>query len=71
MRHLILLLNPLTADSINPGYKVYHNVEDLVLNAFRGCPYDTELSNVCDFYYKDDISKMQLQAQLPPARFVC
>ena len=47
-----------------PRYKVDHNVEDLVLNACRGCPYDTELSNVCDFY-KDDIYKMQLQAQLP------
>ena len=46
------------------GYKVYRNVEDLVLNACRRCPYDTELNNVCDFY-KDDISKMQLQAQLP------
>ena len=46
-----------------PGYKVYRNVEDLVLNACRGCPYNTELSNVCDFY-RGDISKMQLQAQL-------
>ena len=59
----------LVIESINsrfnqPGYKVYRNVEDLVLNACRGCPYDTELSNVCDFY-KDEISKMQLQAQLP------
>ena len=59
----------LVIESINsrfnqPGYNIYRNVEDLVLNACRGCPYDTELSNVCDFY-KDDISKMQLQAQLP------
>ena len=46
------------------GYKVYRNVEDLVLNACHVCRYDTELSNVCDFYM-DDISKMQLQAQLP------
>ena len=59
----------LVSEAINsrfnqPGYKVYRNVEDLVLNACRGCPYDTELSNVC-YFYKDDISKMQLQAQLP------
>ena len=59
----------LVIESINsrfnqPGYKVYRNVEDLVLNACCGSHYDTELSNVCDFY-KDDISKMQLQAQLP------
>ena len=47
-----------------PGYKVYHNVKDLVPNACRGCPYDTELSYACDFS-KDDISKMQLPAKLP------
>ena len=51
----------LVIESINsrfnqPGYKVYLNVEDLVLNACRGCPYDTELSNVCDFY-KDESPK--------------
>ena len=62
MMHLILLLNPLTPDSI--GTKVYRNVEDLVLNACCGYPYDAELSNVCDFY-KVDISKMEFQAQLP------
>ena len=45
-------------------YKVYHNFEGPVPNSCRGSPYDTQLSNVCDFY-KDDISKMQLQAQLP------
>ena len=62
----------LVIESINsrfnqPGYKVYHNVEDLVLNACSGCPYDTELTNVCNFY-KDAIPKMQLQAQLPLLR---
>ena len=46
-----------------PGNKVYCNVEDLILKACHVCPYDTKLSNVCDFYM-DDISKMQLQAQL-------
>ena len=44
----------LVSEAINsrfnqPEYKVYCNVEDLVLNACRGCPYDTELSNVCEF----------------------
>ena len=47
-----------------PGYKVYRNVEDLILKACHVCRYDTEQNNVCDFYM-DDISKMQLQAQLP------
>jgi len=33
-------------------------------NTCRGNPYETELTNVCNFY-KDDLSKTQLQAQLP------
>ena len=61
---LDLAVEPINSRFNQPGYKVYRNVEDLVLNACRRCPYDTELSNVCDFY-KDDISKMQLQVQLP------
>ena len=47
MRHLILLLKPLTADSINQGIK-----------------FIAMLKILCDFY-KDDITKMQLQAQQP------
>ena len=60
---LDLVIEAINSRLNQPGHKVYHNVEDLVLNACHGCPYDTELSNVCDFYM-DDISKMQLQAQL-------
>ena len=68
-RQIYYEAHDLVIESINsrfnqPGYKVYRNVEDLVRNAYRELPYDTELSNVCDFY-KDDISIMQLQAQLP------
>ena len=67
---LDLIIEAINSRFNQPVYKVYCNVENLVLNARRGCPYDTKLSNVCDFY-KDDISKMQLQAQLPllPALF--
>ena len=59
----------LVIESINsrlhqPRYKVYRNVEDLVLNKCRGFPYETELSYACDFS-KDDISKMQLLEKLP------
>ena len=60
---LDLVIGTINSRFNQPGYNVYRNVEDLVLNACCGCPYGTELSNVCDFY-KDDISKMQLQAQL-------
>ena len=63
MRHLILLLKPLTADSINQGIKFIAMLKILFsMHAVDG--HDTELSKVCDFY-KDEISKMQLQAQLP------
>ena len=58
---LDLVIESITSRVNQPGYKVYRNVKDLVL--MRGYPYDTELSNVCHFY-KEDISKMQLQAQL-------
>ena len=61
---LDLVIEAINSRFNQSGYKVYRNVEALVLNAYHVCPYDTELSNVCDFY-KDDISKMQLQAQLP------
>ena len=47
-----------------PGYQVYRNLEELILKASTGCEYDTQLDFVCEFY-KDDISKFQLQAQLP------
>ena len=59
-----LVIEAINSRFNQPGYKVYRNVEDFVLNPCLGCPYDTDLSNVCDFY-KDDISKIQLQAQLP------
>ena len=34
------------------------------LNVCNGRPYESELDYVCNFY-KDDLSKQQLQAQLP------
>ena len=47
-----------------PGYGVYRNIQDLLLNVCNGRPYESELDYVCNFY-KDDLSKQQLQAQLP------
>ena len=50
-----------------PGYAIYQNLEQLILKACTGKPYDAELQFVCDFY-KEDLSKTQLEAQLPLLR---
>ena len=42
-------------------------MEQLILKAFTGMPYDAELQFVCDFY-KDDLSRIKLDAQLPLLR---
>ena len=39
-------------------------MEDLILKTCRGEKTDEEIDFVCGFY-KDDINKLQLQAQLP------
>ena len=67
---LDLVIEPINSRFNQPGYKVYRNVEDLVLHACRGCPYDTELSSVCDFY-KDDISKMQFLKRMTSPKCNC
>ena len=61
---LDLVIEAINSRFNQPGYNIYCNVEDIVLIACRECLYGTVLKNVYDFY-KDDISKMQLQAQLP------
>ncbi len=50
-----------------PGYAVYQNLEQLILKASTGMSYEDELQFVCDFY-KDDLTKIQLEAQLPLLR---
>ena len=45
---LDLVIEAINSRFNQPGYKVYRNVQDLVLNACCECPYGTELSNVCD-----------------------
>ena len=47
-----------------PGYGIYQNLEQLILKTSMGMPYDAELQFVCDFY-REDLSKIQLEAQLP------
>ena len=46
-----------------PGYKVYQNLETLVLKVCRGEKYDEHLDFVCEFYGEDfdkDLLKVQL-----------
>ena len=50
-----------------PGYAIYQNLEQLTLKACTGKPYDAKLQFVCDFY-KEDLSNLQLEAQLPLLR---
>ena len=47
-----------------PGYKIYQNVEDLILKACQGKQCEEELDFVCT-HYKVDVNKYQLQSQLP------
>ena len=53
-----------------PGYNTYRNLEELLLKACRGENYNAELDFVCEFY-KDDLSKAQLDSQLPLLQPLC
>ena len=53
-----------------PGYSMYRNLEELVLKACKGEPFNAELDYVCDFY-KCDLSWAQLEAQLPLLQPLC
>lgn len=53
-----------------PGYSTYQNLEELVVKACKGEMYNAELDHVCSFY-KDDLSRAQLEAQLPLLQPLC
>lgn len=59
-----LVIEAITERFDQPGYKIYRNLEDLILNTCRGQRNEEELDFVCNFY-KDDLDKQQLRAQLP------
>ena len=46
-----------------PGYKIYDQVEQMLVNAVNGKPFEKNLDDVVDFY-KDDLDKFQLETQL-------
>ena len=53
-----------------PGYRVYQNLEELIVKACKGDPYSDELDQVCSFY-GSDLSKDQLEVQLPLLQPLC
>ena len=53
-----------------PGYAIYQNLEELVIKASKGEAHENELEFVCKFY-KDDLSRAQLEAQLPLLEPLC
>ena len=44
-----------------PGYKVYRNIEELILKECQGKEYEEELYFVCT-HYKNDVNKYQLES---------
>ena len=44
-----------------PGYAMYRNLEDLLLNACRGHEYHEELQRVCLLYHELDASQLDVQ----------
>ena len=53
-----------------PGYRVYLNLQELLLKACKGETYEDQLETVLDIY-KDDLSKPELEAQLPLLKPLC
>ena len=61
---LDLVIMGITERFDQPGYKVYQNIENLILKVCQGNQFEDELDFVCT-HYQDDIDKYQLQSQLP------
>ncbi len=53
-----------------PGYRVYRNLQELVVKACKGKAYQDELEAVLGIY-KDDLSRLELEAQLPLLKPLC
>ena len=60
---LDLVVNCITSRFEQPGYKLYCNLENLLLKSVKKCDYTEELESVCSFY-GSDFNKEQLQLQL-------
>ena len=60
---LDLIVNCITSRFQQEGYKIYSNLENLLLKSARKVDFQEELDFVCSFY-KEDFNKEQLQLQL-------
>ncbi len=60
---LDLVIEAITKKCDQPGYRVYRNLEDLILKACRGQQYSEQLDLVCCFY-QNDLDRQQLHTQL-------
>ena len=53
-----------------PGYRVYQSLQELILRACKGETYDEHLEATLTTY-KDDLSRHELEAQLPLLKPLC
>ena len=60
---LDLLVNCIKRRFNQPSYQIFMNLENLLINAIKGCSYTEEFKKVVDTY-GDDINQYQLNAQL-------
>ena len=69
-KSLDFVLQAITDRFDQPGYRVYLNLQELLLKACKGETYEDQLETVLDIY-KDDLSKPELEAQLPLLKPLC
>ncbi len=62
-----LAMNSIKSRFDQEGFKVYSNIEQLLLKALMGKVYEKELEFVCNFY-GDDFNRLELEAQLKVLR---
>ena len=58
-----LVIEAITERFDQPGYRIYSNLENLILKACKGHDYTEELCIACEFYGYD-LDKLQLSTQL-------
>ena len=66
---LDLVIEAITKRFGQPGYRTVQNLEDCLLKVCLGQEYAENLDFVCNFY-KQDLDKQQLSAQLPLLKVV-
>ena len=57
------LTNAIRKHFDQPGYRIYLNLEQLLIKAAKKCEYEEEYKFVTDFY-KDDFDQEELKLQL-------